>query len=584
MADIQCRHYPIVPKGFQENLNFRLDLLRYVKPEGKLDHNKVWAVKKMCAEDILFYINAFVWTFNPKKEDPKILPFITYDYQDESLIKILSGILRGKDKLVEKSRDMGASWMCLVVFEWLWHFCKNQSFLLISAKEDLVDKSGDPIALMWKIDFIHKMLPGWLTPPMNRQKLHFYNRETASTIDGTSTTGNAGRGDRRTAFLFDEFAFNDEAYAALNSSRDATNCRLFNSTPNGPGNAFFDLRQTAIDRITLHWTLHPVKSIGLYYDESGKPRSPWYDEQCERATSPREIAQELDIDYLGSGSQYFSAELLERVKREQVLLPLRIGELDFDLVTVLCRGFLDRQNGRFLIWTQLDMEGKPPKDRDYVLGIDIAAGVSEASNSVISVGDRKTLEKVAEFAAPRILPSELAKYAVAIGHFFGGKSGAAYMIWEANGPGREFGNAVVDDLLYRNVYYRRDETSISKRTSDVPGWYATKDTKTALFGEYRRALGNEFINHSAEAVKECYDYVYLPGGSIGHCRSAGSIDPTGAKENHGDRVVADALCWKGLKLGANTSKKDEGTILPGSFMHRRVIRELAARELVASRW
>src|SRR3990167_10027315 len=76
---------------------------------------------------------------------------------------------------------------------------------------------------------------------------------------------------------------------------------------------------------TLHWTLHPNKSIGLYVDSEGtkkysckgKKRSPWYDMECER-NSAQIIAQELDIDYLASGNPYFDLQAVS--KQEEWIL------------------------------------------------------------------------------------------------------------------------------------------------------------------------------------------------------------------------------------------------------------------------
>jgi len=51
-------------------------------------------------------------------------------------------------------------------------------------------------------------------------------------------------------------------------------------------------------RARLHWTLHPEKSKGLYYDEAGRPRSEWYDHEIEsKQMSPSAVARELDISY-----------------------------------------------------------------------------------------------------------------------------------------------------------------------------------------------------------------------------------------------------------------------------------------------
>jgi len=82
-----------------------------------------------------------------------VLPFITYDFQDEAMLSMADCIQSGEDFVVPKSRTMGASWMGLTVFEWFWHFKKDLSFLLISRNEKYVDESGNPKTLFWKNRF-----------------------------------------------------------------------------------------------------------------------------------------------------------------------------------------------------------------------------------------------------------------------------------------------------------------------------------------------------------------------------------------------------------------------------------------------
>jgi hypothetical protein len=54
--------------------------------------------------------------------------------------------------------------------------------------------------------------------------------------------------------------------------------------------------------LRLHWTLHPIFAEGLIYNEDGSPTSPWYENEKLRATSPVEVAQELDINYDASAT------------------------------------------------------------------------------------------------------------------------------------------------------------------------------------------------------------------------------------------------------------------------------------------
>lgn len=566
--DPRCPFYHLVPKDPAANLAFRRALIEY----GHASRENARTLWLMCSRDMLFYTNAFVWTYDPRREGCPAVPFITYPFQDAALLE-LDDCIGQRDVLIEKSRDMGASWICLLVFEWRWHFKVLQSFLLVSRKEDLVDKTADPKSLFWKLDFIHQHLPRWLLPTYSRQKMHLHNEDNGSTVDGESTGSETARGDRRTGILLDEFASVENGYEMLAATADATNSRIFNSTPKGTGNAFYDVAQSEVRKLRFHWSIHPEKARGLYYDTGGQPRSPWYDAECRRRSHPMEIAQELDIDYLGSDYAFFDPAVLERIQRDEVRPAYRTGQLEFDTDTAEPLRWADG-SGPIHLWTLLDGPGRPANDREYVVGVDVATGTTDASgkgasNSVISVGDRQTGEKVLEYAAAGISPYELAKLAVAICKWFQGpRAAGALLIWEANGPGRLFGDRVID-LGYRHVYYRANERSLSHKVTDTPGWYSTRENKLALIGEYRRALNESaFKNRSFEAIRECRFYVFTPAGGVAHSRSVNTVDPTGARENHGDRVVADALVWKGLKESTPARVERPPGFL-GSFFERR---------------
>lgn len=571
-------YYHLVPKDFQKNLQFRKSLYQMVDNESdrSLAVEKAAELRNMCANDILFYFNAFCWTYDPRR-NPAALPFITYEYQDAAILKLADAIHTGYDLGIEKSRDMGASWLCIMVPEWFWHFFPLQSFLFVSRKEEYVYKSGDLKALFQKIEFVHKRQPNWMfkkKPKM--QSLHLENRDNGSTIDGESTTGDVARGDRRTAVLLDEFASvpSDEGYAALSATRDVTRCRLFNSTPKGASGAFFDMITSPdLEKLRMHWTEHPDKSKGLYVDDFGKERSPWYDEQCKRAAHPAEIAQELDIDYAAADSLFFDAMVLEELIREMSLPPSICGELDYERDTLEPKDFELKRKGHLRLWCPLDQTGRPPMDRRYVVAADIATGTG-ASNSALSIGDTKTNEKIGEFAFSRIKPSEFADLAVAVAKFFG----EAWLIWEANGPGRTFGDRIIHSG-YRRIYYKTSEESLSRKRSDIPGWYSTRNSKEVLLTNYRRALqARQFLNRSKEAIAECKAYVYTSTGAIAHTKSVTAVDPSGARDNHGDRVIADALCWK-MMSEAPLHRDEEAREAPASsFAYRRKLRQDEARQ------
>lgn len=556
----------LVPKGYEANLRWRKSVYAAARQSEQDRH----ALKRMCSEDLLFYVNAFCWTYDPRLESPMV-PFITYPFQDETFLDLNDAIGK-RDICIKKSRDMGASWMLCTLFEWRWHFRDGQSFLLVSRNEDYVDKPGNSKCLFWKIDYLLKNLPGWLLPRFTRTNLRLTNDENGSAIDGESTTGDVARGDRRTAIGMDEFAaFDvDAGYKALASTRDATKSRIFNSTPDGAGNAFYDVAHNAqVKQVVLHWTRHPVKSAGLYIGENGKPRSPWYDEECRRCIHPREIAAELDIDFEASDFQFFDPKDITRLIVQHCRPPNGRGELEFDPQSLQPRQFVKSPKGNLRLWCEVDSAGQVAADDGYVMGVDISSGTG-SSNSVISAASRKTGEKVLEFVTPNMRPDELGRYAVALARWLKDGSGnGAYMIWEAPGPGRNFGDVVIESG-YRNIYYRTKEESLAKNTVPVPGWWPVKDAKRAVFGDYRRAiLDGRFVNRSSDAMDELREIVYTANGSIEHSKSIRTIDPSGARDNHGDRPTADALCCYALARRAPVAANRVDERPEGSLISRR---------------
>ncbi len=573
-------YYSSVPKTFDENLAFRGKLLDEAIQDPTV-REELWIA---CKRDLLFYINTFGWTYDPRKANG-VLPFITYNFQDDSMCQIRDCILEGRDLVIKKSRDMGASWMLLTVFEWFWHFHDGQSFLLVSRNEDYVDKAGNPKSLFWKIDFIHKHLPNWMLPPITRTKLRLTNDDNGSTIDGESTTGDVARGDRRTAIGLDEFAaFEvDSSYRALASTRDATRCRIFNSTPAGSSNAFFDIaHQDTFSQLNLHWSLHPEKAEGLY-EVGGKPRSPWYDAECKRCAHAQEIAQELDIDFAGSDYQFFDQKTLTRHIADFTKPPTVVGDVVVHNESLTVMSFAAAPNGRLRLWFDPGATSRVPMQGPYAMGVDIATGTG-SSNSVISIGHCKTGEKVAEFVSSKTRPEELGRIAVALARWFMDDSNkGAYIVWEAPGPGRNFGDVVIESG-YRNYYYKQDDAKIRRGSgSRIPGWWPTKDNKRALYAEYRDALAaGRFLNRSKDAISECREIVYTQNGWIQHSKTNASMDPSGARENHGDRPTADALLNLGLKQRSVKEGAKETVITEGSLAWRR--REVSNRSKRADYW
>lgn len=535
----------------------------------------------MCREDILFYFNTMLYTYDnrdPKNVHP-VIPFITWKFQDTAIQRIEDSI-GVQDLLVEKTRDMGLSWLSMGVVEHQWHFRDRVSFLLLSRVEDLVDKSGDPDALMWKIDFFHEYLPGWLRPKMERRYLHFDQVENGSTIDGQSTTKHAGVAGRRTAIFADEFGKIDpvsKQYEIHGSTADVTNSRIFISTHLGTGTCFYEMTRPGsgievANRMKLLWWLHPKKAVGLYIDSRGKYRSTWYDAECKRR-HPKEIAQDIDCDPQGSAWQFFEQEVLDEQQKLYVKHPTARGDLMFDRDTLKPKGFESRIGGKLKVWINLDGHGNMPGDKSYAVGVDVSMGTG-ASNSAICVLNRKTGEKVAEYLDPHMGPADLAQLAIAICRWCTGTdstAGGAFLIWESNaGPGTTFSKEIIEKG-YRHIYFRKDETKIGAENHDKPGWYSGKESKYLLLSEFRSALKDGlYLERSEETLTECRQFICATDQkTVMHAKAASTFDPTGAGENHGDSVIASALSWWASKTVRQAKVEDKRVIPVGSFQWRR---------------
>ena len=555
----------IAPLGTLENAKYRRALLS----EAKDDRGFRRDLKELCRRDVTFWISTFGITYDPRLKCP-LTPFSLYPFQKRVAEDISESINGGEDICIAKSRDVGASWLCLSVLLHRWLFEPDNAILVVSRNESYVDGRGNPKSLFWKLDTLLGHLPIWMVPRHDRKSLSLKNLSNGSIIDGESTTGDVARGDRRTCVLLDEFAAfaNGDDFRALSSTRDVSPCRIFLSTPCGATNAFATVaKNTSIRQIRMHWSDHPVKAVGLYRNTKGNLRSTWYDKEVLRCASPIEAAQELDIDFAGSAGAFFDIERLDLIARKHVRAPVTRGELEFspDCKDVF---FVANEKGRLHLWSQPDGAGLLPKDRKYVIGVDIAAGTG-ASNSCLSIAESKTREKIGELAVPDMRPDQLARYAVALANWIRDDlDQPAMLCWEAQGPGRIFGDAVVE-LGHRQIWYRKAEGTIGMAPSRMMGWIPTRDSKQALLGRYRKCLFSEdFINHSREAIAECREFIYDSSGGVTHALSVSSSDKSGAKANHGDRVIADALACLALGTGfMPTARATE--VLPGSMMWRK---------------
>ena len=82
---------------------------------------------------------------------------------------------------------------------------------------------------------------------------------------------------------------------------------------------------------------------------------------------------------------------------------------------------------------------------------------------------------------------------------------------------------------------------------------------------------------------ECREFIYDSSGGVEHSLSINATDKSGAKSNHGDRVIADALACMAMGTGF-TPVLAKSEVLPGSLAWRRREEKKKKRLVGASRW
>jgi len=558
----------LVPKDPIKNVQYRSNLLAKAEDDVVLQEDLMAA----CSQSLLFFINAFVMTYHQHDVDPETgmrieavyphNPFVTWEIQDDLFDRFEKHLKLGKDILVNKSRDMGASWSCIAFLHWLWLFRDDSQLLEMSRTEDYVDKAGNMKAMFQRHDYINQWLPDWMLPPAigyrekHRSKMHMLNSYNGSCIDGESTTEHAGSGDRRLVVLLDEFAKVENGALMRSATRDVGLMRIVNSTVAGPGTEYSKWKNDGTIFVfpLMYWD-HPDKGKNRYVRKHAvtgiwEIRSTWFDEEC-KVRSPREIAREILANDLESGSQFFTPGNVDRhialfgkepktrwtiqLKKDvpNSKIPQIIRSKKFGSI----KASRDK-NGSLRVWTNLIL-GRPDQAKDYIFGIDISKGQG-ASNSVISIKCKQTGEKIAEWRDANTPPYEMARVTIAIALWCGGKKKLPFLKWEMNGPGWDFGKLIVKEFHYPYYYRMKQVGGIRDKKLKKYGWHSSPNAKQELLETYDRLLAHGgYFNHCVWSLEEAKIYVWFDDGGIGPAHLV--KENKAAKKTHGDCVIADAL-------------------------------------------
>lgn len=197
---------------------------------------------ELCRRDVVYWLNTFCYTMDPRVEGHTNIPFICYGYQEWLARELVDAMTEQVDVGIEKSRDMGVSWLMILVFQWCWLFKPGWDIHVGSRKESEVDDATvNHSTLFGKFRYNLNQLPRWMRPPnmdKHDKKLLIQNPLNNNIFSGESANIAFGIGPRKRAILLDEFSRWEAADVVYGGLAQTTNCRIINGTPFGETNTY----------------------------------------------------------------------------------------------------------------------------------------------------------------------------------------------------------------------------------------------------------------------------------------------------------------------------------------------------------
>ena len=217
-------------------------------------------------------------TFDPRnieRDLPAVIPFVLFPRQGACAAWMVDRWRAREHGLIEKSRDMGISWLCVGLAAWFWTFFDAMVVGFGSRKEEYVDALDDPKSLFWKLRQFVELLPVELRPAGFDARKHapymkLVNPEHGAAVVGEAGT-NIGRGARAGIYFVDEAAFLERAAVVDAALSQSTNCQIHLSTVNGPGNPFYQKRHGGRWPVfVFDWRDDPRKDEAWYAREKAR--------------------------------------------------------------------------------------------------------------------------------------------------------------------------------------------------------------------------------------------------------------------------------------------------------------------------
>lgn len=191
------------------------------------------------------FIEHWMTTYDPRNAGTgklALLPFVLFPKQRQLIVFLQQCLAHESSGLIEKCRDVGATWLCAAFTVWLWLFVPGVSIGWGSRKEKLVDELGDADSIFEKIRILIRHLPPDFLPEGFKVDEHMpfmriINPENGATITGESGD-QLGRGGRKRIYFKDESAHYERPEKIEAAISENTRVAIDISSVSGYGTVF----------------------------------------------------------------------------------------------------------------------------------------------------------------------------------------------------------------------------------------------------------------------------------------------------------------------------------------------------------
>ena len=467
-----------------------------------------------CLSDPIYAIEKYLKTYDGTRGI--YVPFILFPRQKE----IVNAYAKNRFNLVAKPRQAGVSATSAAYCAVLIAFADIESpenILILANKRRMAEE------FLKKIEGYLDQIPRWAwgaeyygtTERENKSIYSINNQSRLSLPNGcevtaVATSKDAIRGLVPTLLIVDEAAFLDNPEIVMTTAMPSLStggAAIFISTPNSRDPLYFKTYEGAklgkndFHVIDMRWyedmrynkdlkwkkgekVVPETEFTFEHYEEmikdGYKPTSSWYENMCRSMNNnARMIAQELDVSFIGSGSNVISEEFIEYHELNNMLQPQ----------------WVEGGNREYWIWEQ------PKEGHEYILASDVSTGNGD-DFSTMSIFDITDMEQVMEYCgkiAPDLLGDIIFKY----GNLYN-----AYVVVDTTGGIGDTTIIRLNNLGYKRLHY---ETEIKKETGDA-GFEIKADNRFKMIMTLEQYIREGVIKiRSARVISEMKTFIYKGG-------------------------------------------------------------------------